>query len=260
MRPDLTIDTADLSGTDAIEVFGRAGCLKLRNFAAPERVAVLRDVVAEMVATSACVGQSVQVGTQRHMLPVPISKNFDCPDIYASAELGSFLSSVLGEKYVLSCVTCVNAAAGAPEQHVHRDYEGLFDDKIDSFCPSFAINLFVPLVAFNERNGSTRLWPGSHRKPDTENDAAVGDHVDAELELGSALLVDYRLRHGGTANNSNKDRPLLCLAFSRDWFVDTQNFRTVDPLQIEAERLERMSPAIQHLFSRATLYHELKTS
>lgn len=249
MRPDLTIDAADLSAAGTARIFEQSGCLKLANFIDPAKIEALKNAALAAVRVGDAV--AIQVGDARRMVPVPISGILGCTELYAPARLRDHFSMVLGEKFVLNCFTLVSAEPGAPDQHVHRDYEGLFADKIDSFCPSFAVNLFIPLVPFNSLNGTTRVWPGSHRRPDTSIDDPADGYVDPEVEPGAALLVDYRLRHSGTANKSDSDRPALCLGYSRDWFLDTRNFGAVGPLQVEAETLEQMDEADRRLFVRA---------
>ncbi len=46
------------------------------------------------------------------------------------------------------------------------------------------------------------------------------------LDIGSCLMVDYRVGHQGLANTSEDViRPLLTLAFHRSWFRDCVNYK-----------------------------------
>lgn len=78
--------------------------------------------------------------------------------------------------------------------------------------------------------GPTRFIPASHKL------ATVGVKYDSNtslsgiapcLSMGSAICFDYRTVHRGTANTSEKDRPLLYFTFARKWFSDTENFPTI---------------------------------
>ena len=257
MTPELTVDRARLGNAHAVNLYNQSGCLKLTEFIARAKVDRLAKAVAAVLASARADGSALRVGNKRRMIPLPIQGGFDDPDIYAPDEFRTFLTGLYGAKHVLNCFTCVNAEPGAADQHLHRDYEGLFADKIDVFCPSFAINLFIPLVPFNSVNGTTRLWPGSHRKPDTDDAASSGGFIDPVLEPGDALLVDYRLMHGGTANHSAANRPMLCLAYSRDWFFDNRHFNVLNPLQFDMAGFSSRSPADQQLFARAKIYRQM---
>lgn len=248
------VKRSQLADRDTFRLFEQSGCLNVTGFLTSEVVSRLAKAVADYLTRRQSADGTLTVGTGRHMIPLPIDGVFDDRQIYAHAELRPFLRSTLGEGYVLNCFTCVNAEPGAPDQHVHRDYTGLFDDKIDTFCPTFAINLFIPLVPFNSINGTTRMWPGSHRKPDGGSVEAVGEPVEPVIEPGDALLLDYRLRHGGTANVSDSNRPMLCLSYSRDWFFDTIHFGQINPLQINEQRLAAIDEADAELFARAPLF------
>lgn len=251
---DWIVERSQLADAASLRLFEQKGVLQIRNFLNREKIPALFD--ATLAANSALDShdKALKVGTGRHMLPLPISDVFDDPDIYAQPELHRFLTRLYGKNFVLNCFTCVDAEPGADDQHIHRDYEGLFADKIDSFCPSFAVNLFIPLVPFNSVNGTTRVWPGSHRKPDLSEDPLEGGFLDPELKPGSALLVDYRLKHCGTANRSKTDRPALCLGYSRDWFLDTLHYKNINPLQIDRKSLASKPDKLRQLLSRAAMY------
>jgi hypothetical protein len=70
--------------------------------------------------------------------------------------------------------------------------------------------------------GTTRLWPRTHVLDD-EAAAAVAPE-DPVVLAGSCLLMDYRLRHGGTANRSETVRPILYNVYQRRWFRDFVNY------------------------------------
>jgi len=256
MPQQLCFDRSALGTPEAVKRFEQAGCLQIANFLPEAKITALAKATADMLDSPASELPSLQVGTRRQMIPVPVDGAFNDSNLYAPEELNEFFSLTLGERFLLSCFTCVAAKPDAPDQHLHQDFAGLFDSAIDGFAPSFAINLFVPLVPLNAVHGTTRIWPYSHRKPDRGSGASEQDWVDAQLELGSALLLDYRVLHGGTANLSSQTRPILCLAYSRDWFLDTRNFQAVNPLQVAADLLDDMEPRHRRLFKRAELYRK----
>lgn len=256
MPSELCIDRSALGTPEAARIFEQAGCLQIANFLPAAKIAALAEAATFLLDGPASKSHAIQVGANRYMIPVPVDGAFNDSDLFAPEELNAFFSLTLGDQFLLSCFTCIEAKPGAPAQHLHQDFAGLFGSPLDSFAPSFAINLFIPLIALNAVHGTTRIWPYSHRKPDRGSGASENDFVDPQLEPGSALLLDYRVLHGGTANLSRQSRPILCLAYSRDWFLDTRNFQAVDPLQVETKLLDDMEPSHRRLFKRAELFRK----
>jgi ectoine hydroxylase-related dioxygenase (phytanoyl-CoA dioxygenase family) len=82
-----------------------------------------------------------------------------------------------------------------------------------------AATAIVPLVDFTERNGPTRVVPGSHLEP--LHDAATepgrphprGRRVTARA--GSAIVFNGHLWHSGTKNTSGERRDALQIVFRR---------------------------------------------
>src|SRR5690606_18399353 len=116
-------------------------------------------------------------------------------------------------------VTAVAAFPGADLQHVHRDYPHLYPDypALGTNLPIYAINASVPLVDVDMAMGPTGFWPGSHRQTDdapTPPEAMVA----APFQRGDCFMIDFRCRHAGLPNHANRMRPILYLAYARDWF------------------------------------------
>lgn len=219
------------------------GCLELQDFLPLERVSALAEYVDTKNAEVHVDERSLRVGGDRFMTPMSVEGSLNDEEIYAPHDLMDVMARLLGDDFVLSCVTCVTALPQAPAQHRHRDHPGLFVSPIDHLCPSFAINVLIPLVPLTEHTGTTRMWPGTHRVNqaplDVDDDAGVSPFVP----LGSAILMDYRVVHEGTPNHSDSPRPILCLAYSRSWFVDTRNFGRLKPVDIGHEELASVRPS-----------------
>lgn len=75
----------------------------------------------------------------------------------------------------------------------------------------------VALTEFTEANGSTRVVPGSHRRPDLQRVAGNLDSHPDEISFtgpaGTALIFSGHLLHSGTQNNSTTERPALQLTW-----------------------------------------------
>jgi hypothetical protein len=70
-------------------------------------------------------------------------------------------------------------------------------------------------------------------------------------KMGDCYFMDFRLRHAGTPNISDKPRPILYLVYSRRWFQDRKNFDMQSPLLITGDEYERIPEEHKHLFLNA---------
>ena len=107
------------------------------------------------------------------------------------------------------------ARAGAAAQDWHTDGPVLCED---TQLPPHALNVFVPLVAVDEDNG-TAVIPGSHMPTEPQPQPVV-----PRLDVGDVLIFDYRLVHRGEKNQAPTDRPVVFLSYSVPWFFDVPNF------------------------------------
>ena len=114
----------------------------------------------------------------------------------------------------------VVACPGARTQHIHRDGgNGLFPEQ-PLPTPAYALTVFVPLSGFGPEFGPTEFYPGAWLNDPQPDDEPVA----AQLELGSALIFDYRLPHRGGAHNANTNRIYAYSVLSRPWFGDHLNY------------------------------------
>lgn len=168
----------------------------------------------------------LNVGDRRVMIPLPIAPPLFDEGIVGDPRLLAVLEGLLGEDLILNSYTVVVAGAGAKAQGAHRDHALLYrDDLLGSALPPHAVTLVVPLVELDERTGTTALLVGTHRVT-----AATGEVATPYVAVGGAFLMDYRLVHYGTANQTAAPRPILYIVYSRPWFVDEHNFERLPSL------------------------------
>jgi len=178
------------------------------------------------------------VGEKRYQVAPFFEAPFALPSICCAVKVVSVVERILGAGFNLSSLGAVISLAGAPPQHVHRDFEGIFGGvPIDGMLPSFAATLIIPLVEVTEENGPTMIWPGSHRLCGPHGTWSLSDAVRPLLKLGDCLLMDYRVVHAGGANNSGVSRPILYNVYSRPWFRDHLNFRAINRFNTPSVRL-----------------------
>ena len=159
---------------------------------------------------------------------------------------------------------CFYSTSGSDNQNWHTDGPtlmggggaGLEGNGDGQTLLPYAINVFVPLVPMNSRNG-TEFLPGSHlsactrsalkallmkREGPATSPSGAGQSTlsfdEAQWEkhfasktspsvsLGSALLFDYRVEHRGLGNKAFNDRPCVYMTYAQPWYLDTYNFDT----------------------------------
>ncbi len=99
-----------------------------------------------------------------------------------------------------------------------------------------ALNVVWCLVDFTAENGTTRLWPGSHRScrvPDPEMDASGA--VAVEAPAGAAIVWDAAVWHQGGINFSTSPRWTVIAYYQRAWIKGkTDSVRLIAPEAVAA--------------------------
>ncbi|GAG46427.1 unnamed protein product [marine sediment metagenome] len=199
------------------------------------------------------------VGDGRFMITLSVKRPFNTPDLYANPRLMPILHRLLGADCVISSFGSVVAFAGADAQSVHFDYPPLFEsEEVCAALPPHAITLVVPLVDLDESTGTTALWEGSHSRVGARDQlqkiAAESSFDGATMPYaaaGDVYLMDFRLIHGGTANNSDHERPILYIVYSRPWFREDMNFDEQPAIKITNKQYKMVPKPHRHLFTQA---------
>ena len=248
----------------AAQHFRLHGCLSLENSYDTDLVRAMQADFLENYATRdrAEVEQScLKVGEERYMFSVALKPPYLDPGIYASPVVIPVVRELLGEDCIIQSFVVVCAYPGAPTQHIHRDHAPLFAEAggLNAFFPPFALVVVIPLVDLDERTGTTALWEGSHRiksrREETRWSREELERLEGAIEpmprIGDCFFMDYRLRHTGTANRSDKPRPVVYLVYSRPWFLDRRNFDMQSPLPISRAEYGRIPEEHRPLFKIA---------
>ena len=124
-------------------------------------------------------------------------------------------------------------APGDPTtQAVHRDQPHLFPEA-DVYLPPHALIQHITLCEFADANGSTELWPKTHRLFDTADDDMGGGYspqrwagaearaasvpsVNMNCPAGSIMVRDMRMWHRARPNTTDTPRPMLSYICWRD--------------------------------------------
>lgn len=238
---------------DAVALFRQHGCIVLDNTFTADFIRQLHDRYLERYRhyfEDRSHGDALKIGPGRYQITVELKPPFNTPMIYANPLVFPIVGELLGPSCILGVFGSVLSLPGADAQHVHRDHPQLYDDDaVNAASPAFAVTMMVPMVALDERTGTTRMWVGSHLVPDVEARALPFD--DPMVAVGGCVLFDLRLMHGGLANTSEIVRPMLYNAYYRPWFVDSRNYTQQQALVMEEAEFNRMHRANRRLFVRA---------
>lgn len=188
------------------------------------------------------------LGDKRHMITLDIEGVLNTPRMYGSQVLVDMMSTLLDTDYVLASYNATVSLPGAKDQGLHKDYTPLFksDDPETHVTPPFAIAALIPLLDMTPELGVTAMRKGTHLVPEQMPfDYPVQEPV---LQMGDALIFDYRTAHEGLANRTDRPRPFICLVFHRIWFRDALNYNQQKDVSISAEELKKVPEELKHLF------------
>jgi ectoine hydroxylase-related dioxygenase (phytanoyl-CoA dioxygenase family) len=138
--------------------------------------------------------------------------------------------------YQLSAPTGILIDPGEPAQILHHD---------DSVYPlprpheQVVVTTMWPMDDFTERNGATRLVPGSHRWTDRRPDESTDVKI-AEMQAGSVMFYVGTLWHGGGANRSDRPRLGVILEYAASWLRPQENHILGVPRDVVATLPQRL--------------------
>ena len=137
----------------------------------------------------------------------------------ALATCGKFLGHATS--YQLHLTQVITIGPGEPAQQIHRD-QWAFD--FFSFPKGYEVqcNTIWAMTDFTERNGATRVIPGSNRLDDKLR-FEEADSIPAEMSKGSVLFYSGSVYHGGGANHSSESRIGINLTYNLSWLRQEEN-------------------------------------
>lgn len=257
-RRQKALDSATLE--EAVALFQSFGALWIKNVFSREFVAELAEAYQQRYTSmgrSKLDKQHANVGHRRFMVTIKVESPFDTAELYANPILMQVLRKLLGDTYAISSFGSVVTFPNADEQPIHLDHPPLFEsEKLCAALPAHAVTVVIPLVDVDEAVGSTAIWEGSHNAPRSrqqlkqlmqEHSLAGSSHPLPRM--GDVYLMDYRVIHGGMANESEVERPILYLVYGRPWFRDGFNFTDQPAIDITPDQFAKLPTEHQHLFA-----------
>jgi ectoine hydroxylase-related dioxygenase (phytanoyl-CoA dioxygenase family) len=243
----------DAATAQAKSILENSGVVVLDDLVDRALVSRCREEIEEAYPDMARVDPARNFGPYvgRHTMPIVIERTLADPAILLPQPVRRIAAALLGRTYKVDSVGLLVSVPGAPDQKRHPDATLFPKTSIDRIVPTFAIAFALPLVRMDEVTGRTAFWRGSHRGPKTADEHEFAPIV----EPGSAILWDYRIHHCGLANRSERPRPVLFTALSREWWIEIQPVEAFlyEKLLIARSVHGALDPRWQHRFNRAKI-------
>ena len=151
-------------------------------------------------------------------------------DVVANPFAIQVTHGVLGDGLFNSFYSGNTNLPGSEVQPLHRDAQALWPDG-DGDHPATTLVVNISPIDVHADNGSTEIWPGSHRVGGALTEAliearrAVAPPVRVQAPKGSVVVRDIRLWHRGVPNVSDQIRHMIALVHQVPWFHRTHTLR-----------------------------------
>jgi len=218
--PRLTWSDDDDTRSEVTRALDEAGCCVVEAAAPAAAMDAIHDELAGF-DTVGSVGASEFEGftTRRTGAPLPRSATFRALAMHPAVVTAG--DHVLGHAtgWRFSAAEYIQIGPGETAQRLHRDqwkYDML------NFPVEVELNGMWAVTDFTDKNGATRIAPGSHRHGNTDV-PAVSDTIAAEMPKGSLLLYTGTVYHGGGANSTEGIRCGLSLQHAVSWLTQSTN-------------------------------------
>jgi ectoine hydroxylase-related dioxygenase (phytanoyl-CoA dioxygenase family) len=203
---------------------------------------VMRQIEEEMqpYVDASPYGSPTFSGTKTRRTGCVIARSTTARDLVMHPlTLGVARTSLAAPVVQLSSTEMISLEPGQPSQVLHRDdmAAGRYPFPLD--FPVYCNSIWA-ITDFTDENGATRLVPGSHLAPFT-NDVfgeesperySHEDTVPAEMASGSVLMFSGKIVHGSGANESSSVRRGLSLPQTLWWIRQEENQFLACPQEI----------------------------
>ena len=217
------------------------GALILEDLLTPAEVEQLVEEVTPYVAATKP-GSDEFSGFKTTRTGALVARSPACRALVMHATVRASVQQFLApwcERVQLHLSQVIRIGPGQPAQVMHRDRWawGTHLKAIEPQC-----NTIWALTDFSEKNGATRVVPGSVSWPDNRQ-AKAEEIQSAEMSKGSVLLYSGSVFHGGGENRSDRDRLGLNLTYTLGWLRQEEN----QYLSCPPEIAKTLDPELQEL-------------
>ena len=232
-----------------------AGFVVLENAVPPDVVAKLRDAVHEQreidrtyITFKTTEGRDTEIGCTFFPWVPP----FDRQEVVAHPVVLQMVGGLI-EDPVSRIYNTNLSKPGSVSQPVHVDVGTILEDGTPRVHPNISVQ--VLLCDFTVENGSTELWPGTHRHPCRKSDTELIARLAAEIPsvranhpAGTIIMRETAVWHRGVANRTSTWREMLSLNFvpGGTFYADATFGR---PLELRTADLEGLPPRARRVWA-----------
>ncbi|KAK8091594.1 hypothetical protein PG997_001955 [Apiospora hydei] len=211
------------------------------NALTPSQVAILRSALSQQAAGEARAGIAARDGgphAPNQRVWTLINKGDEFVDFLNHPLLDEVVPWFLGEHAILTSYTANIARPGNVPMQLHTDQVAIQPPQRGL---AYGLNVMWYLADITERNGGTRVFPGSHVGQVAPADLFDLDGtVAAEAPAGSALVFESRLWHATGPNRETEgERPVVMMFFMRSFVRQQENNFLSLRFEVEAKLSER---------------------
>lgn len=218
----------------------KEGYLNLGKLISDDTLAILRNKIQELLEEegdqagielmqSPNIRHPKETGAER--LGDLVNKGPEFDIFYTHPKVLAAISLVLGNAFKLSSLNFRSALPGAGHQKLHADWPEAIQNREFKVCNSIWL-----LDDFYQKNGATRVVPGTHLKnrlPQEEMADPLDSHPDEviiEAPAGSVVVFNSHTWHGGTTNQTSTPRRAIHSYFcQRDQTQQTNQKQYIRP-------------------------------
>ncbi len=209
----------------AVSAFGEDGYLIIEDAVNHEPLDILRKKMSEdsrKLISAEKWGGAGRVRGHLQQGPPP-NTPFIFPEIVSNPIAIQFTKAVLGDGQFNSFYDGNTNTPGSGLQPVHRDQQPLWPGW-EGDHPTTTIVVNISPLTVRADNGSTEIWPGSHKVPGELTETMIAEQSErkaplrVEAKKGSLVFRDIRLWHRGVPNESDELRHMIALVHQIRWY------------------------------------------
>ena len=209
----------------AAEALWRDGAVVLDNVVALDHIGLLRSKMEADLPELISRGKTN--GPPGHYVQgPPVAAPFVFSDVLWNRLAVQVSTLAVGSSLQLTLLNANTILRCSEAQRLHRDQGNLWEGMTETHRP-WNVAVHVPLVNVDETNGSTEVWPGTHRLAHAgpvptdlaalDARAAVAPPVQLTCPVGGIILRDNRAWHRGMPNLTDHPRIMLSLIYATRW-------------------------------------------
>lgn len=216
------MSASDASIPHLVEQLRQDGFLILKDVVGHPTIKAIRNELASHFAASPyCEGPFYGAETKR--LGRVLSRSKTAHNLVLHELVHGIIGAILQpncHSLQLNLTQAIEIFPGAPAQGPHRDHDMWWTPKGDV---EYMINVMWALDDFTDRNGATRVWPGSNRMDQSELLLPDEQAVSAVMPQGSACIFLGSTMHSGGENLSSRSRRGLIVSYCLGWLKPWEN-------------------------------------